>query len=132
MRAFLSIRFLGDNRNRDHVEAAIAAIEAAGFSVFCFVRDAEEWGKWQFPPEDMMRRTLNEIDASDYLIADVADWPIGVGVEAGYARGRDIPVVCICQARKRVADTVAGVAEQVIRYEDYDDLTGELVNLLGR
>lgn len=130
MRAFLSIRFPGDHRNREHVEATIGAIENAGFSVFCSVRDAEEWGKRQFQPDEMMRRTLSEIDDSDYLIADVADWPIGVGVEAGYAHGRSIPVVCICQAQKRVANTVAGVSEQVIRYEDYDDLTRQLVNLV--
>ena len=129
MKAFLSIKFWGDNRNRRDIEGTIDALEGAGFNVFCFVRDAEEWGKNQFEPEQMMTTTFNQIDQSDFLIANVADWPIGVGVEVGYAYARGVPIICICSMTEKVPSTVAGLAKHVIRYEDYNDLSKKLIAL---
>ena len=129
MKAFLSIKFWGDNRNREDIERIIDAIEGAGFNLFCFVRDAEEWGKNQFEPEQMMTTTFNQIDQSDFLIANVADWPIGVGVEVGYAYARGVPIICICPMTEKVPNTVAGLAKHVIRYEDYNDLSKKLIAL---
>lgn len=130
MRAFLSIKFWGDDRNRQDVEGIIAAIEDAGLEVFCFRRDAENWGEMAFEPREMMDSTFNEISKSDFLIADVADWPIGVGVEAGYAAAKCIPVICICPEDKKVANTVAGLADNVVRYKNYADLSKQLSSLL--
>ena len=131
MKAFLSIKFWGDDRNREHVEAVIRAIEDSGFEAFCIRRDAEKWGEIRFTPEDLMKTTFAEIARSQVLVADVADWPIGVGVEAGYAFAKGIPVICICQEDKHIANTVAGFAHSVIKYKDYDDLKSRLV-LLSR
>jgi len=132
VRAFLSIKFWEDDRNRQDVEEIIAAIEDAGVVVYCFRRDAEKWGEIEFKPEEMMSITLNQIEQSDLVIADVTDWPIGVGVEAGYAHAKSVPVICICQADKKVANTVAGLADNVIRYQDYGDLSKKLVPLLTK
>ena len=137
MKAFLSIKFPGDDRNREWVETIIRAIEEAGFDVFCFRRDAEEWGGKQFTPEKMMRLTFDRINHSDLVIADVSDWPIGVGVEAGYAHAKGIPIICICPETKPVANTVGGIAKKVVRYSDYEDLRSKLIsldirNLLGK
>ena len=129
MKAFLSIKFWGDNRNKEHVDGIIRAIEGAGCDVFCFVRDAEEWGKNRFTSEEMMKITFDEIDNSDLVIADVADWPIGVGVEAGYAYAKGIPVICICPEAKSVANTVAGIAERLVKYIDHEDLKSKLISL---
>ena len=132
MRAFLSIKFWGDDRNRQDVEGVISAIEKAGLEVYCFQRDAEKWGEVEFEPKEMMDITLNQIDKSDFLIADVGDWPIGVGVEAGYAYAKGIPIICTCSVDKKVANTVAGLTEKVIRYVDYVDLSKQLSPLFAR
>jgi nucleoside 2-deoxyribosyltransferase len=132
MRAFLSIKFWGDDRNKEHVERVINAIEGTGLDVFCFRRDAEEWGKIRFKPDDMMKVTFTEIESSQVLIADVADWPIGVGVEAGYAFAKGIPVICICEDGKSMANTVAGLANGIIKYKSYDDLRARLVLLVRK
>jgi len=121
MKAFLSIKFWGDDRNRGDVEAVIDAMERAGLRVFCFVRDAEEWGKYRFKPEEMMRMTIKQIDQSDLVVANVADWPIGVGVECGYACAKGILIICICPTDAKIANTVAGLARHVIKYRSYDD-----------
>lgn len=128
MKAFLSIKFWGDDRNREDIEAIIGAAERAGFSVFCFRRDAEEWGKNQFKSEEMMRRTFNQIEQSDVVIANVADWPIGVGAECGYAYAKGISIICIYPIDTKVANTVAGLAKLVIKYESYEDLSRDLAS----
>jgi len=132
MRVFLSIKFWGDDRNRQDVEGVIAAIEDAGVEVYCFRRDAEKWGEIKFEREEMMNITFKEINKSDYLITDVADWPIGVGVEAGYAYAKGIPIICICSVARKVANTVAGLADSVIRYRDYADLSEQLAPLFAQ
>ena len=76
--------------------------------------------------------TLEQITKSAFLVADVGDWPIGVGVEAGYACAKSVPVICICSVDKKVANTVAGLADHVIRYEDYYDLSKQLVPLFSQ
>lgn len=126
MRIFLGIRFPGNDSNRDEVESVIDSIEKAGVQVYCVRRDLENWGTDTFMPGELMKRTFAEIVKSDILIADVSDWPMGVGVEAGFAFGKDIPVICICRDGKKVASTVAGPAEKVIVYKSYDELTETL------
>ncbi len=132
MRAFLSIKFWGDDRNKQDVEGVIAAIENAGVEVYCFRRDAEKRGEREFESGEMMNIIFKEISKSDFLIADVADWPIGVGVETGYAYAKGIPVICICSVDKKMANTVAGLTEKVIRYVDYVDLNKQLNPLFAR
>ena len=128
MKAFLSIKFWGDDRNREDVEAVIDAIEKAGFRVFCFRRDAENWGKKEFTPEEMRRRTFEQIEQSDVLVASVAHWPIGVGVESGYAYAKGIPIICIYPEDATLANTVGGIARHVIKYKSYDDLRKQLAS----
>lgn len=128
MRIFLSIKFWGDHRNQEDVRRIISIIEDMKHEVFCVVEHAENWGEKNFTPEQLMSMTLNEIDKSDVLIADVADWPIGVGVEAGYAYAKEIPIVCICPQEKRIANTIAGIASSVIKYVDYTELRAKLID----
>ena len=129
MKSFLSIKFWGDDRNREDVEAVIDAIDRAGFSVFCFRRDAEEWGKNQFKPEEMMRMTFKQIEQSDVVVANVTHWPIGVGVECGYAYAKGIPIISICPADAKMANTVGGLARHIIKYKSYDDLGKQLTSI---
>jgi len=123
MQIFLSIKFWGDDRNQEDVEQVCLALERAGAKVFCFRRDGELWGEKQFTPKTMMEAVFREIDQCDLLVANVAHWPIGVGVEAGYAFGRQIPILCICPITEKIANTVAGMAAETIHYQDYDDLS---------
>jgi 2'-deoxynucleoside 5'-phosphate N-hydrolase len=132
MRAFVSIKFWGDDRNRSEVELVCGVLEGLGIDTFCFRRDAERFGQAEFSPSEMMAATFKEIDRADLVIAHVGEWAIGVGVEAGYARGHEKPVVCICPAGKTVARTVSGIAAATIVYDGPEDLTVKLKDCLAR
>ena len=129
MRIFLSIKFWGegDLRNQKDVRKIINIIDSLGHETFCIVEHAENWGEKSFSPEQLMKMTFSEIEISDLLIANVAHWPIGVGVEVGYAAAKGIPIICICPQDMKLANTVAGVAETVIRYSNYPDLRKKLM-----
>ena len=131
MRIFLSIKFWGDHRNQEEVRRIIGIIQDLGHEVFCVVEHAENWGEKTFTPKHLMSMTLNEIDKSDILVANVADWPIGVGVEAGYAYAKEIPVVCICSREQQLPNTISGIASSVIKYVDYAELKVKLIDSLA-
>jgi nucleoside 2-deoxyribosyltransferase len=129
MRAFLSTKFTEDDTSRQQVKEVITAIEAAGAEVYCFRRDAENWGDVIYRAEEMMEITFKEINKSDVLIADVTDWPIGVGVEAGYAYAKGKPIICICKRDKRLANTVTGLTNYIIRYTDSQSLNSQIKSI---
>jgi nucleoside 2-deoxyribosyltransferase len=126
MKVFLSIKFWGDNRNRRDIEEIIKVIENAGVEVFCFIRDAEQWGGRGFEPQEMMELTFKNIQESDFIVANVVDWPIGVGVEAGYAYAKGIPIICIYPEGSKAPGTVVSLARHIIEYTDYADLGKKL------
>lgn len=118
----MSIKYWGDTRNQKDVCGIIGILEELGLAVYCVVKHAERWGHVQFTPQELMQLTFREIEASDLLIANVADWPIGVGIEVGYAYARKIPILCICPEGSRMANTVEGLADAVVVYSDLTDL----------
>ena len=60
--------------------------------------------KYNFKPnqeKEMMKTAFNEIDHSDFLIAELTTKSIGVGIEIGYAFAKKMPIIYI---RKKNAE----------------------------
>lgn len=132
MKAFLSIKFFGDDRNRGDVEELCNRLENLGLLVFCFRRDSELWGENQYSPSEMMERTFKEIEKADLVVVNIADWPIGVGVEAGYAYAKGKPIICIVPVSSKIANTVAGLAVDTIQYQNYIDFETQMKVFLDK
>ena len=79
----------------------------------------------------MMATVRDEIARCDFLIAEVSDKAIGVGVEVGYALGLGKPVVYMRQLDAEHSTTVAGMSTHQIIYESIDDMTHQLSALLS-
>ena len=107
MKVFLSIKYHDDHSNRARIEMVSLALHAHAFETMCIARDVERWGQLKFDARELMRRTFAAIDACDLVVADLTQKGVGVGIEAGYARAKDIPVVTIAQngsiSRRRCA-----------------------------
>ena len=121
MKAFLSIKYYADHHNRARIEAVAAAREARGFETICIARDVERWGQLKFDARELMQRTFAAIDASDLMVVDLTEK--GVGIEAGYARAKNIPVVTIAQTGADISETLRGISRAIFRYADVDELT---------
>jgi nucleoside 2-deoxyribosyltransferase len=122
VKAYIAIKYHADNRNRDCIEAIAAALEERGYQTVCIVRDVEGWGRAQLSPESLMARSFEEIDSSDLVVVDLTEKGVGLGIEAGYAHARGIPVVTIARQGADISQTLRGISAQVLWYEGRDDL----------
>ncbi len=118
MHTFITIKYHEDQQNRPHIERLVAALEAVGFTTTCIVRDLEVWGQQTFGPAPLMQRTFAEISRSDLVIVDFAEQGVGVGIEAGYAYAKGLPVIVLAPNGIEISNTLAGIATRVYRYSD--------------
>jgi len=100
-----------------------SALQARGFETVCIARDVEQWGQLKFDARELMLRTFAAIDASDLVVVDLSEKGVGIGIEAGYARAKNIPIVTIAQIGADVSETLRGISRAVLWYDGVDDLT---------
>lgn len=131
MKAFLTIKFHEDHCNRPLIEAISAALEQYGVESVCIIRDVEQWGQIHFSPRQLMARTFEEIATCDLLIVDLTEKGVGLGIEAGYARAKGIPIVTIAKTGSDISETLRGISEVVYLYDDFDGLSEICSQLAG-
>jgi len=122
MRAYIAIKYHPDHRNRPAIEAISTALEQNGVDAFCVTRDLERWGDVRFSPDELMERSFAAIDASDLVVIDLSEKGVGLGIEAGYAWAREIPIVTIARRGADISTTLRGISQIVSRYERFDEL----------
>ncbi|MCI0474763.1 MAG: nucleoside 2-deoxyribosyltransferase, partial [Anaerolineales bacterium] len=105
------------------IEMIAAALRARGIESVCIARDIEQWGKLHFDARELMARTFAAIDACDLVVVDLTEKGVGVGIEAGYAHAKNIPVVTIAQVGADISETLRGIARAAFWYEGDSDLT---------
>ncbi|NMB89354.1 MAG: methyltransferase domain-containing protein [Chloroflexi bacterium] len=130
MRVFLSIKYHPDLRNRTLVESICTALERNGLETCCIIRDVELWGARQFSAQELMDITFREINRSDLLLVELSEKGVGLGIEAGYAHARCIPVVIAAPRGADISTTLQGIAQQVLRYENIQELEAALPALV--
>ena len=120
--AYLGIKFHADQRNRPLIEMITNALTKAGWITQVIVRDLEEWGSVQFEPQTLMARTFAVIEASDIAVIDLTEKGVGLGIEAGYAFSKGVPVFTIARAGSDISTTLRGISQDVCLYRNEDDL----------
>jgi len=81
--------------------------------------------------KEMMETAFNEIDDSDFLIAELTTKSIGVGIEIGYAFAKKIPVFYIRKKNTEYSTTASGSSTYNIEYENVFDLKESMRKLLS-
>jgi nucleoside 2-deoxyribosyltransferase len=122
MKAYLAIKYHPDNANRPRIEGISDALESCGFETVCIARDVERWGQVQLDPAELMDRSFAEIDGCDVLVVDVSEKGMGVGIEAGYAYTRRIPILTIAAQGADMPTTLQGISEKVFQYCQFGEL----------
>jgi nucleoside 2-deoxyribosyltransferase len=69
-----------------------------------------------------MKDALAEIDKSDLLLAEAETMALGVGLEAGYAHGRDKKVGYLYKTGSQKQQTLSGIVDYFIEYETAKDV----------
>jgi nucleoside 2-deoxyribosyltransferase len=76
--------------------------------------------------KQMMQRAMEAINQSHWLIALASEKAIGIGIEAGYAKGKGKPVIYIRHIEAEHSTTLSGISDHQIIYVDLQDLAQKL------
>jgi len=127
MRAYISVSFNKRKLLDKELTAIITTLKEFGIAAFVFV----DHYKFELSEErQMMEQAMNEIDNCDLLIAETSDKGIGIGVEAGYAKAKNKPVIYLRQTDAAHSTTVSGISDSQIIYSDSGDLAKQLAVIL--
>ena len=69
-----------------------------------------------------MKETFKRIDSCDLVVIEFSEKGVGLGIEAGYAFARGIPVLTIAKEGSQVSETLEGISSKVIKYRSLDEL----------
>jgi len=81
--------------------------------------------KYNFKPNEekqMMIKAFEEIDSSDFLIAELTTKSIGVGIEIGYAFATKKPILYLRKQQAEYSTTAAGCASYALEYDTAESL----------
>jgi len=78
--------------------------------------------------KEMMKTSFEEIDSSDFLIAELTKKSIGVGIEVGYAFAKEKPIFYLRKKDSEYSTTASGCSISVLEYEN--ELA--LVDMMGK
>ncbi len=129
MKVYCAIKYHADHANRTRIEGITAVLEGLGYETVCVTRDLEQWGAVSYTPEVLMARTFDEIDACGIMVVDLTEKGVGVGIEAGYAHARHIPIITIAQTGAPISATLRGISTAIFHYTHYRDLEAPFATL---
>jgi len=77
-----------------------------------------------------MQTAFSAIDKSEILIAEVSDKAIGIGIEVGYAKAKNKPVIYLRHTVAEHSTTVSGSSDYTVIYADTSKLQKQLNEIL--
>jgi 2'-deoxynucleoside 5'-phosphate N-hydrolase len=127
MKAYVAVSYT----KRRELEAVVAVIRDVllknGIMAFVFV-DNYTFGKTS--ETAMMQQAFADIEAADFFIAETSEKAIGIGVEAGYAKGKGKTVIYLRHQAAEHSTTVAGASDFQIIYDSTGMLKEKLNSVL--
>ena len=130
MKVYLAIKFYEDCENRDFIEKISYALEENGIAMVSMTRDFEKWGQVRFSPEELMIKSFEQIDLCDLVLVELSEKGVGIGIEAGYAYAKDIPIISIAKSGCDISSTLQGISKGTCNYNGIDDLKELFGNIL--
>ncbi len=124
MKAFLSIKYFDDMRNKEIIEKICFALEKSFLKTFVFARDVQNYKKCTLTASETMKRAFSEIESSDLLVVEASEISIGVGIEAGYAYSLGIPIYLVSKEGTKVSNSIKGIAKKHMVYKAYEEISG--------
>lgn len=79
-----------------------------------------------------MKRSEDEIKKSDVLLIDMTNKPTGRAIEAGMAYSLGKKIIAIMKSRTLMKDTTKGIADVVIEYDEIQDISNGLKEILRK
>src|SRR5258706_6033490 len=129
MTAYISISYSKRKLLDKELATIIKSLNEFKIKPFVFVDN------YKFSPaqeHEMMQQAMTDIDNCDILIAETSDKAIGIGIEVGYAKAKNKPVIYIRQKDAEHSTTVSGISDFQIMYDDITDLQIQLADTIKK
>jgi len=127
MKAYIAIPYQGRNEIREELDTITSILNQCGVSPLIFADQnsfkAEE-------EQQMMQQAMEDINESDWLITLASEKAIGIGIEAGFAKGKGKPVIYIRHMEAEHSTTLSGISDYQIIYVDLQDLGQKLKRIV--
>lgn len=128
-RAYLAISYSNRRLFDKEVNRLVELSRVNNIDLISFV---DKYNFNESQEKEMMDTAFNEIDNSDFLIAELTTKSIGVGIELGYARGKGKPVIYLRKKGSEYSTTAYGSADYHVEYENEKDLVHSMKGLLNQ
>ncbi|TCK98051.1 hypothetical protein EDC19_0466 [Natranaerovirga hydrolytica] len=122
MKFYLGIKFHNDLSNKDLIERICSIAEQQKHQIICDHRDLEEWGEISFSLKELMIKTFEFIENSDAVIIEFSESGVGLGIEAGFAVAKNIPVYVLLPKGRELSPTMQGICKKCFEYETDEDI----------
>ena len=129
MKAYLSISYAQRKRRAPELAAMKEVLSEFGIETWVFV---DQYSFEASQEKEMMKQATRDIDQCDLLIAETSEKGIGVGIEVGYAKGKDKPVIYVREKNAEHSTTVSGISDFQIAYADLADLKKQLFIIISK
>ena len=80
--------------------------------------------------KEMMATAFQDIDNTDFLVAELTTKSIGVGIEIGYAFAKEMPIIYLRKKNAEYSTTAAGSSTYIIEYADEFDLSEAMEKII--
>ena len=123
MKAYISISFSQRKQLDKEIFTIIETLRSFEIDPFVFVDNF----KFEANEEkEMMKEAMRAIDNADILIAETSDKGIGIGVEVGYAKAKNKPVIYLRNKNADHSTSVSGISDYHVIYRDINNLNEQL------
>lgn len=127
MKAYISVSFKMRSGLDNEIKTIKSVLADHEIIPFVFVDEYQ----FKFEEEKMMMQTaINDLDQCDILIAETSDKGIGIGIEAGYAKAKNKPVIYLRNEKCEHSTTLSGISDFQVIYTDSYDLQIKLSQVL--
>lgn len=122
MKAYIGIKYHEDYSNKIVIEKISSVLEKRGYETICIVRDMENKEPFKYSPYELMKLTFEKIDICNLLVIDLTEKGVGLGIEAGYAYAKGIPIITIAKKGSDISETLEGISKEVSFYNNIEDI----------
>ncbi len=129
MKAYIGIKYHEDYSNKLVVDKISSFFEKKGYETICIVRDIKDNEQTEYTPTELMELTFKKIDTCDLVIIELTEKGVGLGIEAGYAYAKEIPIITIAKRGSDISETLVGISNKVILYDDIENIDIQLKDL---
>jgi hypothetical protein len=119
MKCYFSIARNSRKYFEKEVDVVKGVLKSLGLESIVFVDQYSFLGNQE---KEMMQQAMSDIEACELFIAEVSEKAIGVGLEAGYAKGKGKTLIYLRHSEAEHSTTVSGISDYHLIYHTPEHL----------